>query len=352
MATKKNTTITRNGKEYQYYRITRTIGYKMVDGEKVPIKKQFTGSSKANAEQKYQLWKESQTRRSSYELFGDLAEFYTTNILEVNSKYAKSTRMLYAGVFNKYLKDSWLVSMPMMSVRSSHIQRYYNELNITSAPFRTLRKFLKGFETWAYANGYSERFLDGVIIPDKTVISHNDDIVVWTDEELDAIMKASSKYQYRGVIYFAAYAGLRISEILGLKWENIKNGSIHVKEQLYRGEPSLPKGHKTRVVPIHPVIEKYLSECERSSEYVFVNKYGNPLEYRSTIRSIDRFYKRNGIPVKKFHAYRATFCTNLCKNGVPVQVASKLMGHSSIEVTAKYYTFIDADEMRRAVLQI
>ena len=53
MATKKNTTIKRNGKEYQYYRITRTIGYKIVDGEKVPIKKQFTGSSKDEQFYKY-----------------------------------------------------------------------------------------------------------------------------------------------------------------------------------------------------------------------------------------------------------------------------------------------------------
>ena len=58
MATKKNTEI--NGQEY--FRITRTIGHKMVDGKKVPVKKQFYGSSKGDAEKKYKAFLESQGR--------------------------------------------------------------------------------------------------------------------------------------------------------------------------------------------------------------------------------------------------------------------------------------------------
>ncbi|QAT44061.1 tyrosine-type recombinase/integrase [Aminipila luticellarii] len=47
-------------------------------------------------------------------------------------------------------------------------------------------------------------------------------------------------------------------------------------------------------------------------------------------------YKRIGIENKRFHPYRHTFCTNLCKKGVPLQTAYKLMGHSSINVTARF----------------
>ena len=90
----------------------------------------------------------------------------------------------------------------------------------------------------------------------------------------------------------------------------------------------------------------------RASGLVFTNINGNPLDYRVTTRSLERFYKRNGIPNKKFHAYRATFCTNLCKNGVPIQVASKILGHSSIEVTAKYYTSININEMSEAISKL
>ena len=59
MAAKKNTTVTaKGGKEYAYYRITRTIGHEWKDGKKVPVKKQFVGASKGNAEQKFKKYQE------------------------------------------------------------------------------------------------------------------------------------------------------------------------------------------------------------------------------------------------------------------------------------------------------
>ena len=79
---------------------------------------------------------------------------------------------------------------------------------------------------------------------------------------------------------------------------------------------------------------------------------GNPLDYHNVVHSLNRFYKCNGIEPKKFHAYRATFVTRLCENGVPIQIASKLAGHENITVTAKYYTDIEQDSMIDAIEKI
>ena len=80
MGVKTNTTIERNGKKYNYFRITRTIGYE--NGK--PIKKQFTGLSKREAEEKYKLFLEGKKEKSmnfSPRSFKDLADFYVENIL-------------------------------------------------------------------------------------------------------------------------------------------------------------------------------------------------------------------------------------------------------------------------------
>ena len=76
----------------------------------------------------------------------------------------------------------------------------------------------------------------------------------------------------------------------------------------------------------------------KPSELVFTTSLGTPLDYHNVNTSLKRFYHRIGVEPKKFHAYRATFITNLCRNGVPIQVASRLAGHENITVTAKYYT--------------
>lgn len=87
-------------------------------------------------------------------------------------------------------------------------------------------------------------------------------------------------------------------------------------------------------------------------DLIFSTVNGNPLDQKNINRSLDRFYGRNGIPHKKFHAYRATFITNLCRKGVPIQTVSKLAGHENINVTAKYYASVQLDEMEQAVKKL
>ena len=63
----------------------------------------------------------------------------------------------------------------------------------------------------------------------------------------------------------------------------------------------------------------------------------------------DRYYDRIGIEHKGFHTYRHTFGTNLCRNGIPIQTASALLGHEDISVTAKYYVNVGLDQKQEAV---
>lgn len=348
MGVKTNTKIEKNGKEYNYFRITRTIGY---ENDK-PIKKQFVGSSKKEAEAKYKQFLEGKKEKSMYSprTLGELADYYVENILSVNSKYSLGTRNLYKGAYRSHVRPDSISEIPIREISGYEIQKFYNSLNINESAFKTLHKFMKGFVTWANINSYCDDLLKGVIIPQKKT-SKNNEIVVWTDEELERILTSEPKYKLHPLILFATYTGMRISELIGLRWENINNNTIIVSEQIYRGVADTPKGNKTRVIPLHAKLKEYVTN-NRSTGLVFTNINGMPLDYRVTTRSLERFYKRNNIPNKKFHTYRATFCTNLCRNGVPIQVASRIMGHSSIEVTAKYYTNINLDEMLEAISKI
>lgn len=84
-------------------------------------------------------------------------------------------------------------------------------------------------------------------------------------------------------------------------------------------------------------------------DLVFTIISGGMLDRANVRRSLNRFYDKHDIPQKKFHAYRATFCTNLCRAGVSIQTASKLMGHTSVEVTARFYIAISTEEKKNAV---
>ncbi len=85
------------------------------------------------------------------------------------------------------------------------------------------------------------------------------------------------------------------------------------------------------------------------TDYVFTTSSGNFYYRRNIIRAYERYYKNIGVDYKEFHTYRRTFCSNLAKNGVKLNTASKLMGHSNINVTAKFYVNVDDSEKRDAI---
>ena len=348
----KNTVIKRNGKEYSYFRITRTVGHKYKEGKKVPIKKQFTGSSERDAERKYREWlvnhEEAKVFDSS-KTVRELMEFYTENILALNSRYSVGTRALYTGAYETHIKNSKIIHGYMSDLTAEQIQQFYNELQISQSAMANVHKFMRGFMKWQSSNKYGDYLLNSVVIPVKPSNKRQEGIITWTDEELDLILTAEPEYVLLPFIKFALYSGMRISELLGLKYKDIYDETIHVERQFYRGSWCLPKGSKTRLIPAHHKIKEMLDHAGDPNELIFKTANGNPLDQKNINRSLDRFYGRIGIPHKKFHAYRATFITNLCRKGVPIQTVSKLAGHENINVTARYYASVQLDELSEAV---
>lgn len=348
----KNTTITRNGKDYHYFRITRTVGHKYKEGKKVPIKKQFIGSSERDAERKYREWLIANKEEEVYDstkTVGELMEFYNENILAVDSKYALRTKELYMSAYNNHIRDKNITDELMCDLTAEQVQEFYNELPVSKAAMKNVHKYLRGFMLWQSRNKYGNYLLDTVVIPEKPDRKRQDGIIVWTDEEIDRILTAEPDYVLLPFIVFALYSGMRISEMLGLKYGDISKGVIHVRRQYYRGSWCPPKGNKTRLIPAHTKIKEMLDPAGEPDDLVFQTVNGKPLDIKNINRSLDRYYGRIGIPHKKFHAYRATFITNLCRKGVPLQTVAKLAGHENISVTAKYYAAVSFDELTEAV---
>ena len=361
MSTKKNTLIKHGDKEYSYYRITRTIGHKMKDGKRVPIKKQFTGTSKGNAEKKFKEWQEEQLRQKltqeqeKQELqsrsFQEYAEEFTYKVLpEMN--YTEGTKKQYEHHYRTHIRESTLSEIPISEIKPNTIQKFYNELQSRSVLAGT-SKWMSAFFKWLSLNDYAPNVLPAVKVPKRPAPTK--EIVVWEQEEIKTILKASDSFPYRFMIILMYYAGLRISECLGLKYGDFKDNMIHIERQCYHGNIQPPKSRSNRTVPMHPVVADELAKHkERSpaSEYVFVSSSGRLLDYYCVRRSFQKFYAQNSILEKKLHAYRATFCTELCRAGVPLEVASKLMGHKSITVTARHYALVKKDVQIDAISRL
>ena len=142
--------------------------------------------------------------------------------------------------------------------------------------------------------------------------------------------------------------GLRVSELVGLNWDDIDVtlGLVRV-----RG-----KGNKERVVPIGrkalEVLTAYRTRlpelCRqslRNSEAVFVNRRGGRLTARSVARAVDTHTMRCGLAGKVSpHALRHSFATHLLGAGADLRAIQELLGHTSLSTTQKY-THVNLDQL-------
>ena len=355
MATKKNTKIGNS----EYFRIRRTV-----DGKQ----KSFYGSSKGDAERKYKEYVE-EVARLKQERRGEpptatihqRAEEYIDNVLSVSQKYASGTKKRYASSYNAHIKGTDFDNMIASMVRASDIQMFYNRLNVSQQTLRQIHKFMSAFWKWMVLNEYASNVISAVELPIKKDNSRHDGIQIWEDAEIRKILMNIHDYdRIMFMVEVLLYTGMRIGEVLALKYSDIKDGHIHVERQIYTGEIKPPKFGSSRIIPMHDVLlEDYeihkkwhraeMRQRGYESVFVFTTSKGTLYGVSNVRRRLNAFYDDCGVPHKNIHTYRSTFCTQMCRCDVPLEVASKLLGHKSLEVTAKHYQMIKNDTMEDAI---
>jgi len=155
----------------------------------------------------------------------------------------------------------------------------------------------------------------------------------------------------------AALAGLRASELRGLRWEDIdfKRGELHVRQRADRygviGQPKSRAG--TRTVPLGPMLTNVLRAwrlASTSTGLVFPTRTGKPLDHSNLLRRMfgpvqvaAGIVTAGSKPKYSFHALRhfyASWCINRRVDGgleLPLKMVSTRLGHASIQITADRY---------------
>ena len=138
----------------------------------------------------------------------------------------------------------------------------------------------------------------------------------------------------RTILLLLPRTGLRISEICNLRRDNLvkHNG---VGGLMFRG-----KRDEERFVPLNKAATKVLTEYNQNyqpNDWLFEGYRGGPITdhaVRKHTRQMREQYPELG-PLSP-HVLRHTFATSLLRTGADVRRVQALMGHKSIETTARY----------------
>jgi len=151
-----------------------------------------------------------------------------------------------------------------------------------------------------------------------------------------------------GPVTIALTTGLRLGEVLGLRWEDVDlaGRTIRVAQQLRRvpGEGlvfSEPKSRTSRrmvaLTEIGVVALERQRERAPQSELVFPNSVGKPWEPRAVTTAFDRLIRDSGLPRITFHGLRHSAATLLLHLHVPPKIVQEILGHTSIAITSDLY---------------
>lgn len=148
----------------------------------------------------------------------------------------------------------------------------------------------------------------------------------------------------KNIVAFGFYTGLRLKNICWLKKTdfNPERNEITVLKQH-------AKNKKDMIFPLMQQAVELLKSIKNDSVYFFPNPktckpYG---DFRGTFNKA--VVKAGLHPDTTFHDIRRTFGTNLVRNGVPLKVVSRLMGHGSIQVTERYLRISEDEDLRPAL---
>lgn len=237
----------------------------------------------------------------------------------------------------------------LTKVTPDAIQRVYNGMldeGYSAQTVTHLHNLLKGCFRQAVLNGLIYRNpVDSLKAPKI----QRTEIEIFTADEIKKIFKAAENYRNPVIVKIAYSSGLRLSEVLALRWEDvdIKKCTISVNQTVHS---STTKGiyfsdtkntSSCRTISMLPevitaITEHKLKEGIKGGILFHNSRKGfeTPSYYLRRVFSL--IQEETGIK-KGFHSFRHTHASELLSAGIPVQDVSKRLGHSKVSTTLNTY---------------
>jgi integrase len=265
---------------------------------------------------------------------------------ESENVLAPSTIYGYKHLFSKHLKDR-LGAVRLCDFRTATGQTLLNRIASETELSHTSLRHIKWFLVAAlkYAKQTDALQSDGNPMVDTTVpkSTEGEDTHAYSLKEIQAMLAALVDEPVScTVVATAAFTGLRMSELRGLRWKDLRDRQLNICNTVWgTHEREKTKTASSKApVPVLPVLTTFL-EAHRSDGHTYIfqgAKLGRPLNLSNLARRvIVPKLAKAGIQWCGWQAFRRGLATNLYNLSVPEHDIQAILRHADIETTRRHY---------------
>ena len=269
----------------------------------------------------------------------------------VEQGLSKNTLSAYSSDLRIFAK--WLSDKSMLDVDKGDLSRFLATRYEAGIGNRSTARILSSLRRF-----YGYYIRENSLIIDPTLLIESPHIgrplpISLSELDVELLLNApevtnTNGFRDKTMLEVLYATGLRVSELVGLKFEQIsfRQGVVRI----------IGKGNKERLVPVGEEamswLEAYMIQArkkllgERQCDYLFVTNRGDGMTRQAFWHIIKRHAKKAGISkVLSPHTLRHAFATHLLNHGADLRVVQLLLGHADLSTT-QIYTHIARERLK------
>jgi integrase/recombinase XerD len=257
---------------------------------------------------------------------------------------------------------TWLdetLGQPTTDMTETDVREYKSYLfNVKKLSVISINRKLKSiiqYQNFLHAIGETKAIVKAKDVLQKNTMEADHEVKIVEKKDrykLKRTIEASGNKRDSAIYYLLFGTAIRVSELVGLTLDDIhlteRNGTNNYSFILVRG-----KGDKIRKIELNKNVVKAVKEYIEVRPTLRDNKLLQGQRGSMTRiginRILEKYCKRAGIELVTPHMARHTALTMMIKNGIDVKTVANIAGHSSVDITYKFYVSSKAEDRQHAV---
>ncbi|EOW8912839.1 tyrosine-type recombinase/integrase [Listeria monocytogenes] len=259
--------------------------------------------------------------------------------------------------FQKWLDET--LGQPTNDITETDLREYKSFLlNVKKLSVTSINRKLKSvvqYQNFLHATGETKATVKAKDVLQKNTIESDHEVKIVEDKDrykLKRTIESSGKKRDICIYYLLFGTAVRVSELINLTLNDIhlteRNGANNYSSIIVRG-----KGDKIRKIELNAdvvkAIKNYLEVRPTTTDDKLLQGQRGSMTRLGINKLLEKYSKQAQIEIVTPHMARHTALTMMIKNNVDPKTVANIAGHSSTDVTFKFYVSSKAEDRQNAV---